>query len=74
MIFHFIQKKIKYLDIRNILLGENKYFEIMNSMMKKSKVSLNTFKLHKKLWMSTIELQKLKNDGHIIGLYIHFIK
>ena len=42
----------------------------MNSMMKKSKVSLNT-KLHKKLWMSTIELQKLKNDGHIIGLHSH---
>ena len=69
--FSFYTKEDKiFRYTRDILLGENKYFEIMNSMMKKSKVSLNT-KLHKKLWMSTIELQKLKNDGHIIGLHSH---
>lgn len=69
--FSFYTKEDKiFRYTRDILLGENKYFEIMNSMMKKSKVSLDT-KLHKKLWMSTIELQKLKNDGHIIGLHSH---
>jgi len=42
----------------------------MDSMLKKSKISLNS-KLHNNLWMSTTEIKKLKNDGHVIGLHSH---
>ena len=56
--------------VRNNLLGEKNYYEIMESMIKKFKMPLNQ-KLHQNLWMSPNEIKILNDSGHIIGLHSH---
>jgi len=69
--FSFYTKEDKiFRHTRDNLLGEESYFEVMDSLMKKSKISLNS-ELHNKLWMTPENIKELKDDGHIIGLHSH---
>ena len=69
--FSFYTKKDKiFRHVRDNLLGEKNYYEIMDSMIKKSEMDLNS-KLHQKLWMSPDEIKILNESGHIIGLHSH---
>ena len=69
--FSFYTKEDKiFRHTRDNLLGEESYFEVMDSLMKKSKISLNS-ELHKKLWMTPENIKELKDDGHIVGLHSH---
>ena len=55
---------------RDKILGEKKYFEIMDSMIDKSNMIKND-ELHKMLWMDKSLISELYNTGHIIGLHSH---
>lgn len=69
--FSFYTKKDRiFRHTRDNILGEEKYFEVMNLLIKKSKILLDS-KLHKKLWMNSKHLNELNNNGHIIGLHSH---
>ena len=55
---------------RDKILGESKYFEIMDSMIDKSDLNKNV-ELHKMLWMDKSIITELHNTGHLIGLHSH---
>ncbi len=55
---------------RDKILGEKKYFEIMDSMIHKSNL-IEDDELHKMLWMDKSLINELYNTGHLIGLHSH---
>ena len=69
--FSFYSKKDKvYRYTRDNILGEEKYFEVMDSIIKESGLELDE-SLHKSLWMDKHDLKNLSEKGHIIGLHSH---
>lgn len=55
--------------IRDELLGQQKYYELMDYMIKENNVDVN--KISKLLWINSSQIEKLSNEGHIIGLHSH---
>lgn len=69
--FSFYTKEDKiFRYTRDNLLGEDIYYEVMDSLMENSEISLDS-ELHEKLWMTKNEIYELKTNGHIIGLHSH---
>ena len=55
--------------IRDELLNQTQYYEIMDKMMQKYKFNLET--LNKELWMNKDCIKSLNEKGNIIGLHSH---
>ncbi len=69
--FSFYSKEDKiFRYTRDKILGEKKYFKIMDSIIKESGLKLND-DLHKSLWMDKTDLKDLSEKGHIVGLHSH---
>jgi peptidoglycan/xylan/chitin deacetylase (PgdA/CDA1 family) len=57
----------KFRFIRDKILGPQKYFNLMDQMIKKDDVDIE--QINKYLWMDTKSLQILNEKDHIIGLH-----
>ena len=69
--FSFYSKEDKIFRFtRDKILGEKKYYNVMNSIIKESNLRLDK-SLHKSLWMDNLDLKELANKNHIIGLHSH---
>ena len=69
--FSFYSKEDKiFRYTRDKILGEKKYFKLMDSIIKESGLKLND-DLHKSLWMDKTDLKDLSEKGHIVGLHSH---
>ena len=69
--FSFYSKEDKIFRFtRDKILGEEVYFNIMDSIIAESGLELNDT-LHKTLWMDKNDLKTLSDKGHIIGLHSH---
>jgi len=69
--FSFYSKEDKiFRYTRDKILGEEKYFNLMDSIIEESGLKLND-DLHKSLWMDKIDLKNLSEKGHIVGLHSH---
>jgi hypothetical protein len=69
--FSFYSKEDKIFRFtRDKILGEKKYFEVMDSIIKESTLRLDK-SLHKSLWMDSLDIKELENKNHIIGLHSH---
>jgi peptidoglycan/xylan/chitin deacetylase (PgdA/CDA1 family) len=69
--FSFYSKEDKiFRYTRDKILGEEKYFNLMDCIIKESGLKLND-DLHKCLWMDKIDLKDLSEKGHIVGLHSH---
>ena len=55
---------------RDKILGEKKYYNIMDSIIEESSLKLNE-SLHRSLWMNNVDLKELSDKNHIIGLHSH---
>ncbi len=60
-------RKFRY--FRDEVLGEEKYFHLMDTWLADNKVCQKS--LVSKLWLSIEEIAKLNSEGHIIGLHTH---
>ena len=69
--FSFYSKEDKIFRFtRDKILGEKKYYSVMDSIIKESSIELNE-SLHKSLWMDHRDLKELSKKNHIIGLHSH---
>ena len=53
--------------LRDQYLTKKEYHEIMNELMIKKSFNINNAKNN--LWMSELDLLKIENEGHILGLH-----
>lgn len=60
-------KKFRY--IRDEILGQSIYYELMDNMLKKNNINVNS--ISELLWMKSEQIKILSNEGHIIGLHSH---
>lgn len=68
--FPFYSKNdTKFRFIRDTSLSVDKYIKVMDIMMKNYDIDINEFSSD--LWMNRKHIQKLNDDGHIIGLHSH---
>lgn len=66
--FYSIEDK-KFRYIRDQILGQSVYYELMDNMLKKNKINVKS--ISKLLWMKPEHIKILSNEGHIIGLHSH---
>jgi peptidoglycan/xylan/chitin deacetylase (PgdA/CDA1 family) len=55
--------------VRDEVLGESRYFHVMDEMMALSGVDAR--ELSRELWMDEAALQALHGEGHVVGLHSH---
>ncbi len=55
--------------LRDVVLKEDSYTELMNKLMRK--FNFNKEKIKNKLWMNVSNIKSLHESGHIIGLHSH---
>tara|TARA_X000000368_G_scaffold60566_1_gene42696 strand:+ start:6289 stop:7221 length:933 start_codon:yes stop_codon:yes gene_type:complete len=60
-------KKFRY--IRDEILGQSIYYELMDNMLEKNNVNIKS--VSELLWMRPEQIKILSNEGHIIGLHSH---
>ena len=60
-------KKFRY--IRDEILGQSIYYELMDNMLKKNNINIKS--ISELLWMRPEQIKILSNEGHIIGLHSH---
>ena len=60
-------KKFRY--IRDEILGQSIYYELMDNMLEKNNINVNS--ISELLWMKPEQIKILSNEGHIIGLHSH---
>lgn len=59
----------KFRFIRDQILGETKYFQVMHSMIEQSQFDETTFA--DKIWMPPASIKALQGKGHMVGLHSH---
>lgn len=68
--FPFYTYKDKWFRyFRDEVLGEDKYYEIMDNMISNSNIDLS--KVSEQIWFNENNIRNLASKGHIIGLHSH---